>query len=71
MSQTFKYTGSGREIGYPFEVRLSEGQTIEIPDEQVAQFEADPEFVSSRVKNPDVVTGPVPVQQPTEPAPAV
>lgn len=71
MSQNFKYSGSGVELGFPFEVRLSDGQTIEVPDEYTAQFEADERFASSRTKNPDVTTGQIPVQQPTEPAAAV
>lgn len=73
---TFKYTGSDPiEVAGEYQLRLSEGQTFEIADEGLAarfadQFADDPRFTSSRTKNPDVVTGQIPVQQPTEPAPA-
>jgi len=70
---TFKYNDPDPlEIGGEFPARLSEGQTIEVPEgtSLEAQLDADPRFTSSRVKHPDVVTGSIPVQQSPDPAPA-
>jgi hypothetical protein len=70
---TFKYNDPDPiEIGGEFPARLSQGQTIEVPEgtSLEAQLDADPRFTSSRVKNPDVTTGPIPVQATVEPAPA-
>lgn len=72
---TFKYVGTDPlEVAGLFQLRLSEGQTFEIVDDGLAaafdeQFGNDPRFVSSRTKNPDVVTGTIPVQS-SDPAPA-
>jgi hypothetical protein len=67
---TFKYNATDPlELGGELQIRVREGQTFEVPEEYTAQFEADDRFTSSRVKNPDVVTGAIPVQ-PSADAPA-
>lgn len=65
---TYRYTGESLELGGELQIRVSDGQTVEIPDEYAAQFDADERFTSSRAKNPDIV--PDVVSQPTEPFPA-
>lgn len=75
---TFKYNDPDPiEVWGEYPARLSQGQTIEVPDGTpfADQLDADPRFTSSRTKNPDVVTGTIPVQQvpveqSTSPAPA-
>lgn len=73
---TFKNT-SGHPMSITrYELTVAPDATFEVLEEDVPQFEANPAFESSRVKNPDEtiapavvsgLTGPIPT---TEPAPA-
>lgn len=68
---TFKYNGTDPlEIGGDIQIRISEGQTFEVPEQFAAQFEADDRFSASRTKSPDVTTGPILVQGAPDQVPA-
>jgi acetamidase/formamidase len=55
---TFKNT-SGFPIEIPLlELRVPDGKTFEVPDELDGQFESNPGFTSSTVKNPSVTPDP-------------
>ena len=52
-----------------YELRVQDGQTFEVPDEDTS-FENRPGFTSSRVKNPDVTPDPAVVTDATAAVPA-
>lgn len=68
--KTFKYNGTDPIEIPSLGIGVREGETFEIPDEFAARFENDDLFSTSRVKNPDVTTGPIPVQGAPEQFPA-
>jgi acetamidase/formamidase len=68
---TFKNT-SGNPVEIPLlELRVPDGKTFEVPDEFDGQFEVNPSFTASTVKNPNVVPDPNVVAAVTGPIPVV
>lgn len=68
---TFKNT-SGQDWSIPvLGLHVKADETFEVPEEFEGQFDANPAFTSSRVKNPDVVTDPNVAASLTGPVPIV